>query len=167
MGIQLCINTADFSKNCVNKLIVWNHPLGVISGRFGWSLQGYNSARLSSAPWYGGIFIPKNGSIIISGLKSDSSNPLKGDYVYYTTSEIPTTIYTGSDIPSSAANAVGTGSNFNSSNYWFLNSDGSSDSIVVSNNYNNDYYFAFVFASATNTSNSILMDNYNLTWRYS
>ena len=114
----------------------------------------------------GGIFIPKNGSIIISGLKGiGSAEALRCDYAYYTSSILPITDLLTADLTASAVGCVGTASNQNSNNYFPFNSDGANDSITITNNHGNDYYFCFGFRTIEN--NVVSANDYNLTWRYS
>lgn len=165
MGTKLKINNVNF-KNSTNKLQLWNKGLIIVQNRTGWCRGERNNTRLSLHAANGGIFIPQGGQIIIEGLLK-GAQPLQADYVYYNTNEIPMTYLANEDIAQSTLNAVGTCSNYNSSNYFPLNSSGESDSIIISNTYGNDYYFAPVFRSVNGTNYIILSEDYNLTWRYS
>ena len=165
MGNILIINNADFSKNSVNKLKTLDYAGLIVNAKYGWcTLASTSGTRLSQDPDMGAIYIPSGGSIIISGLKGISSSiePLSFDYCYYTSNIIPTTELLSEDLSGPASNCVGTGSNLDSSRYFFLNNDGSSDKAMVTNIYGQNYYFAMGFRGIN--GGSLSSNNYNLTW---
>ena len=96
-----------------------------------------------------GILVPKGKSVVITGITG-----LRMDYIYGTS--------TGPGSSDKTANwgCIGTASEFVSSNYFPYNTDGSLDSITITNNYEDDYYFFFQFAGP-NKSEEILVSTYN------
>lgn len=167
MGILFTVSNSDFSKNAINKLKVRSGWALIINAKYGWCTSSSSAnQRLCQDPNMGGIFIPKNGSIIISGLKGNGNVPiLEFDYAYYNSDKLPVTDKLSSDLSSFAVGCLGTASNQNSNNYFPFNSDGLNDSITITNNHGNDYYFCFGFRGLN--GEVLSANDYNLTWRYS
>lgn len=162
MGVQLYINTADFSKNCINKLKIRNYALTINDYNYGWVLTQGSQYRASSDP----IFIPAGVSITITGLKGINGNSptIIMNYCYYVSNDIPSVI-ASSDVSNPAVNAVGIYPTTSSTKFP-LNYDNLKDEIKITNTYNTDYYFVFAIA-CIGTSVPVEINNYNLTWKYS
>lgn len=95
-----------------------------------------------------GILVPKGKSIVINGISG-----LRMDYIYGTSAG------PGSSDKTANWGCIGTASEFVASNYFPYNTDGSLDSITITNNYEDDYYFFFQFAGP-NKSETILVSDY-------
>ena len=105
-----------------------------------------------------GILVPGRMQITVTGLQSTGYPTLRADALWATSSgPNPTANGPWSEV-------VGTVSNYDANNYLPLNADGSSNSITVANNTDNDYYYFFAFAAVNKTDN-ISAANYDL--RYS
>lgn len=118
-----------------------------------------STTRLSTASstQANGILISTNEVLELKGLTS-GDYPLKVDYVYATNA---------GPNPTAAAvweYAVGCANGGDTSNYFPLNSDGSSDIITIENNYGSDYYFFFAFADTTQ-NNTLTASNYDLRYK--
>ena len=105
-----------------------------------------------------GILVPSRMAITITGLKPTGYPTLRVDGLWATSSG-PNPLASGSSTPWSEV--VGTISNYDANNYLPLNADGSSDTVTVENNTDNDYYYFFAFA-ATNKTDVIQAANYDL-----
>jgi len=106
-----------------------------------------------------GILVQNGETITLSGLQSSGHPTLRVDYVYATDDGPNPTTGTWDQ-------AVGTASNFDADNYFPLNPDGLSNTVTITNNYGNDYYYFFAFA-ATNKSDTITKSWYNITYTIS
>ena len=122
-----------------------------------------NSTRLTSASdtVATGILLQPNETITLTGLKSTGYPTLRVDYLY-ATDDGPNPS-TGAETWSAV---VGTGSNYVASDYFFLNADGSSNSVSVTNTYGQAYYFQFAFA-AINKTDTLSASNYTITYEIS
>ena len=100
-----------------------------------------------------GIFVPAGYTMTLYGITG-----LRFDYVYST---LPGPNSHNKNI--NTIGGVGTASDFVSANYFPYNIDGSNDSVSFTNNYGQDYFFAFSFA-APNKTDQRLVDDYTITW---
>lgn len=108
-----------------------------------------------------GILVKSGETITISGLRS-GTNPLRADYVY-ATSAGPNP---ENNLTNSAWDAVvGTGSNYTSAQYFFLNSDGTNDTITVTNTYGADYYFFFAFCGINKDETITPVSQYTMKYK--
>lgn len=156
MGKKLIIKDADFSANAIEtgsdyiSFVANQHSLSIVTGDVGNMIDSTNNAKrlaltgASSRP----ILIPSGSSMTIKGLKgtSGTSEALRLDFVYYGNNDAIPVVPNGQGTPN--VNAVGTWSNYVSANYFGLNT-GDADSIVITNTYGRDYYFAFACKTAS------------------
>jgi hypothetical protein len=102
-----------------------------------------------------GILVKSGYSITLSGISG-----LRMDYIYATNagpvSSNNTTPWGG----------VGSASNFVSDNYFPINMDGALDSVTVTNEYGDDYYYFFDFA-APDTKAEIPVSDFHITYTVS
>jgi hypothetical protein len=140
-------------------LFLQNGALSVVNGEnFFVSLNSetsktkrMNSSSLTEAT---GILVPNGKTITLTGTRG-----LRFDYIY-ATKPGPNS---STDKTSNVIGGVGTASNFVSSNYFPLNADGSSNTISITNNYGQDYYYHFAIAGPTK-SEVLNPDDYNITY---
>ena len=111
-----------------------------------------NRMTSASATEATGILVKSGDSITLTGVSG-----LRADYVYATNAG------PASSSGNTPWGGVGTGSNFVTANYFPLNTDGSSNTVTVTNTYGQDYYFFFCFA-APNKSSDIPASSYNITY---
>lgn len=104
-----------------------------------------------------GILIGADETLELKGLTS-GNYPLRVDYCYATSSGPNPT----GDSAWSAA--VGCANGGNTSNYFPLNTDGSADSITITNTYGSDYYFFFAFAGVNKTE-TLQANTYTLKYK--
>lgn len=158
MGKDLIIKGADFFANGIvnyKALNFINNALSVTSSGYG-AIGGASPVRGCISEVSNGtpvaILVPTGKAIKIKGLKGinpATTEALYLDYVYYASETM------------THENAVGTCSNYDSSNFFPLNHEGA-DEIVIQNTYGNDYYFAFA-AKGANGGN-ILSASYSLEY---
>lgn len=158
MGKNLIIKGADFFANGIinyKALNFINNALSVTSSGYG-SIGGTANGRGCISEVSNGtpvaILVPKGKAIKIKGLTGinpTTAEALYLDYVYYASETM------------THENAVGTCSNFDSSNFFPLNHAGA-DEIIIQNTYDNDYYFAFAAKGAN--GGAILSASYSLEY---
>lgn len=102
-----------------------------------------------------GILISTNEKVTIKGLTS-GNYPLRVDYCYATSA--------GPNPTDSWDEVVGCANGGDTNNYFPLNADGSSDTIVIENPYGSDYYFFFAFAGVNKTE-TLQMSTYDLRYK--
>ena len=152
MGKALIVDGADFSQCAVkevkfNELVLEQGGITIVAGdTFGENGNTIATIRVRSVT---NILIRNGESIILSGLKGLNGNygALKFDFAYY------------SAIERTHSNAVGSASNYNPDKYFPCNIYGD-DSVIVTNDFGEDYYFGFTFA-AMNKTNEISYTNYS------
>lgn len=132
-----------------------NKMISVVSDE-GFFLGSAKTTRMSSGSSTDetGIYIPKGKTITLTGISG-----LRMDYVWADNAG-PCSTTRGTEW-----GGIGAASNFVSSNYFPLNADGSSNTITVTNDKGN-YYFFFCFAGP-NKSETISVDDYSITWAIS
>ena len=171
MGKNLIIKGADFSANAIEQeeyslFSIENRSLSVVESNVG-SLSTATSSNYRINMFLTGhrpILITAGSTITIKGLKgADGQKPtLTLDYVYYNNNDE----VTASSSPN--VNAVGTASNYVSSDYFPINKDILSDTVTITNDYESDYYFGFVAKAVLDGGGheqQIPVNNYN-TLRY-
>lgn len=104
-----------------------------------------------------GILVSTNEVIELKGLTS-GNYPLRVDYCYATNAGPNPTGDSGWDA------AVGCANGGDTSNYFPLNVDGSSDTLIIENTYGSDYYFFFAFAGVTK-SEALEASTYDLRYK--
>lgn len=133
-------------------LYLQNKMCSIVSGEnFYVGVTLNNRLTSASSTEETGIFVKSGYSITLSGISG-----LRMDYIYATNAG-----------PASSSKtpwgAVGAASNFVTTNYFPFNTDGALDSVTVTNEHGDDYYFFFVFA-APNKSDNISASDYNITY---
>lgn len=137
------------------------NALGVTTNATGRATTN-NAKRFSTADdtKANGILIPAGKTMHLVGLAS-GTYPLRVDYVYG--SQNVKNPAPGSTEP--IAGLAGTASNYESSNYFPLNTSGA-DTLDIINNYGQDYYFWFGFAGQTlNEGILAAYDTYTLGYK--
>lgn len=132
-----------------------DYALSITSGNAGRVLEASNRVSTGSPTTANGILVPGRMAITITGLKPTGYPTLRVDALWATSSG-PNPTATGV-----WSETVGTLSNYVSTDYFPLNIDGSSDTVTIENNTDNDYYYFFAFA-ATNMTDAIQAANYDL-----
>lgn len=150
MGKVIIVRGADFSANAVGVIpIEWEdmtlaQGLVVIN-----SSTDYGNIKTTTDPAYTKrmytptlIKINNGETIYIKGLKGldGTKTALRMDAAYYSANV------------ASSANVVGSISNKDSTMFFPLNSDGSSDEVSYTNNTGGDYYYAFTIRNINNTT---------------
>lgn len=171
MGKNLIIKGADFSANAIEQekyflFSIENRSLSLLESNVG-SLSTTTSSNYRINMFLTGhrpILIPAGSTITIKGLKGvDGQKPtLTLDYVYYNNNDE----VTASSSPN--VNAVGTASNYVSSDYFPINKNTLLDTVTITNNYGSDYYFGFAAKAVLDgvgQEQQISVSNYN-TLRY-
>ena len=141
-------------------LPVTQKALGVTSTGTG-RVSTNNAKRFSTADdtKANAILIPAGKTMYLKGLAS-GTYPLRVDYIY-----IENNVACPAEGSTTAIEGlIGTASNYVSSNYFPLNTDGA-DTLTILNNYGKDYYFYFGFAGQT-LSEGILaeFDTYDIKY---
>ena len=140
-------------------LFLQNGALSVVKGENFYVSLGSETSKTkrmnsSSATEPTGIWVPADGTITLTG-----TSGLRFDYVYATKAGPNST----TDSTSNVIGGVGTASNFVSSNYFPLNADGSSNTITITNEYGQGYYYHFAIAGVTKTE-TLNPSDYNITY---
>ena len=143
----------------VGVLPLTNGGINITSTNTG-CMTSATTTRLSSgsATVANGILVKAGETITLTGLEATGKPTLRVDYLYATSAGPNPAV--GSGVWSSI---VGTGSNFDPNIYFPLNIDGSNNSVSVTNTYDNDYYYFFVFA-ATNMTDTLTASDYTITY---
>jgi hypothetical protein len=150
-----------------DEIVTYNFPLrptGVGVSNSGTGRVSDADSRLSngSADEKLGILVPAGGSITLKGLAS-GTYPLRFDYVCSTQN----VVNPASGSTTAIAGLVGTASNYDSNNYFPLNTDGK-DICKVVNTHGQDCYFWFVFCGLTKSEKiAAEIDTYNITYTIS
>lgn len=131
------------------------HALSVVSGENFYQVSTTNKTRMStsSVTEETGIWVDAGATITLTG-----TSGLRFDYVY-ATKPGPNS----NDKTVNTIGGVGSASNFVNSDYFPLNANGSSNTISVTNNYGQDYYYHFAIAGPS--KNEVLNpSDYNITY---
>ena len=137
------------------------YALGVTSTGTG-RVSANNAKRFSTADdtKANGILIPAGSTMHLSGLAS-GTYPLRFDYMYCTGN----VACPASGSTTAIEGLVGTASNFNSSNYFPMNTSGA-DTCDIVNSYGEDYYFWIGFAGLTLQEGILAAyDTYTLSYK--
>lgn len=156
---EIPINPPSGDETTSGTLFLQNGALSVVSGEnFYVSLNSttskesrMNSSSLTEAT---GIWVDAGATITLTG-----TSGLRFDYVY-ATKPGPNS---STDKKSNVIGGVGTCSNFVSSDYFPLNADGNSNTISITNNYGQGYYYHFAIAAPDKTAKLNPAD-YNITY---
>ena len=153
MERDVVIDTENYPTSGTLELI--QHALSVVAGENYYIPSSSNNKRMTSSSTIKatGVFVPAGCTMTLSGITG-----LRFDYVYST---LPGPNSHNKNI--NTIGGVGTASDFVSANYFPYNIDGSNDSVSFTNNYGQDYFFAFSFA-APNKTDQRLVDDYTITW---
>lgn len=152
-------NTPDVDSEGYTALPVSHNALGVTPSAPGRVVasNATSGTRMSTASntQANGILISTNETLEIKGLTS-GNYPLKLDYCYCTSAgPNPTTSWDA---------VIGCANGGDTSNYFPINADGASDSVIIENTYGSDYYFFFAFAGITQEE-ILQVDTYNLRYK--
>lgn len=128
-------------------LFLQNGALSVVKGEnFYVSLDSTTSKECrmnsSSLTEGTGIWVPADATITLTG-----TSGLRFDYVYATKNAANSS----TDKMSNLIGGVGTASNWVASNYFPYNADGSSNTISITNNYGQGYYYYFAISGPKKT----------------
>ena len=165
MGKMLKFSNVDYSNNKIvnayDECHVANAVLSITSNSGGRvNVNDSNSGKRlcisqsESTNNFFGIYVPANKTITLRGVEG-----LALDYCYLSQQEVQKL-----NNSSQGRNPylVGTGSEFDSSNYFFLNPNGASNTVSVTNEYGNGYYFAFTAKKPDGTALSA--SDYNIEY---
>lgn len=133
------------------------HALSVVAGENFYipTYTNYKRMTSSSDTQATGVFVPAGYKMTLYGITG-----LRFDYVYAHKAGP-----NGRNKSVNAIEGVGTASNFDSSNYFPFNVDGTSDEASFVNTYGKDYYFHFSFAAPNKTDQRLISDyNGKVTW---
>lgn len=133
------------------------HALSVVAGENFYipTYTNYKRMTSSSDTQATGVFVPAGYKMTLYGITG-----LRFDYVYAHKAGP-----NGRNKSVNAIEGMGTASNFDSSNYFPFNVDGTSDEASFVNTYGKDYYFHFSFAAPNKTDQRLISDyNGKVTW---
>lgn len=146
MGKMIIIKGVDYENNMIINTYqdchVANAVLSITSNSAGRvNVNDRNNgkrlciSKSEDANNFYGIYVPEGKTLTLKGVQG-----LVLDYCYLSRSEVQKVNY---NQQGRNPYLVGTASNFDSSNYFPLNPDGESNTISITNEYGNGYYFAF------------------------